>query len=367
MPIACTSSAQAALVQCAAWHLRLDKYSGELADAAIPEKDAIPPKTSALRAALACYTNKSKPQLATVIKAKLAWLDRIADQSGETHHRSIRLLAETKLLVGLGRTHALENIGIAFERTTGLPLIPGTAIKGVVSTWAAWTAAGDGLFQDPPLIPTARSEFTAEDSALARRILGDNSADGSTSAGDVIFLGGFPETAPTLGLDIVNPHHETDGAIKRNLTPNIFLCLEPGSSTAGTTWRFPIIVRAGAEEPAKLLQVAGDWLANALTQSGIGAKTAAGYGRFRPTAGISKSASSASSDYSETTFASILDRMNNAGAVQQFQADLKLLQLPQNAMWLSKLKNYLAGPTGKDARKRLKDKEWFPKNLLHTP
>lgn len=59
--------------------------------------------------------------------------------------------------------------------------------------------------------------------------------------------------------------------------------------------------------------------------------------------------------------------MNNAGAVQQFQADLKTLQLPQNAAWLAKLKTYLASPSGKDARKRLKDKAWFPKNLLPTP
>lgn len=362
MPIAATSSAQAALGQCAAWHLRLDKYSSEFAGIAPPDKNAPPAKTTALRAALACYSNKSKPNLSAVIKAKLAWLDRTAIQATATHHRSMKLIADSKLLVGLGRTHVLENVGLAFDRTTGLPLIPGSAVKGVVSTWSAWSAAGDGLFQDPPQIPALRAEFTAEDSALARRILGDNSADGSTAAGEVIFLGGFPETAPTLGIDIVNPHHESDGSDKRNLTPNVFLCLEPGMPA--TVWQFPILARPGAEDPAKILQVAGDWLIDALTQTGIGAKTAAGYGRFRLPAGASKSASSAESEYTERSFASVLARMNNAGAVQAFQVDLKSLQLPQNAAWLAQLKNYLSSPEGKDARKRLKDKEWFPKNLL---
>ena len=283
----------------------------------------------------------------------------------------IRLIAESKLLVGLGRAHVLQNVGLAFDRTTGLPLIPGSAVKGVVSTWAAWSAAGDDLFKDPPTIPKTRTDYHTPDTALARHILGDNSEDGSTAAGEIIFLGGFPETLPILGLDIVNPHHETDGSDKHNLTPNVFLCLEPGMPA--TCWRFPIIVRSGAEDPAKLLQVAGDWLIEALIQTGIGAKTAAGYGRFRLPAGAPRPANTAASgeplasDFTEKSFTSVLDRMNNAGAVHAFQADLKTLQLPQNSAWLAKLKTHLASPAGKGVRKRLKDKPWFPRELLPTP
>lgn len=365
MPPAATPAARAALPQCAAWHLRLDKFSGELDDGTPKDPKAAPPKTTALRSALFTYTNKAKSQLATVIKAKLAWLDRTADQATATRHRSIRLAADSKLLVSLGR-------GLAFERTTGLPIIPGSAVKGVVSTWATWTAAGDDLFLDKPIIPTSRADFTAEDTALARRILGDNTDTGSTFAGEVIFLGGFPESAPTLGLDIVNPHHESDGSNKSNLTPNVFLCLEP-TSTSPTIWRFPILIRPGAQDSAKLLQVAGDWLTAALTQTGIGAKTAAGYGRFRllpdaaRAAGLTSSGAPAPTDFTEKSFAAVLNRLNNAGAVQQSQADIKTLQLPQNAAWLAKLKTHLATPAAKDTRKRLKDKTWFPQDLLPKP
>jgi len=364
MPIAATPAARAALPQSPAWHLRLDKFSGELDDGAPKDRNASPPKTNALRSAISTYTSRAKPQLATVVKAKLAWLDRTAAQATATHHSAIRLAADSKLLVALGRAHALQNVGIAFERTTGLPLIPGSAVKGVVSTWAAWSAAGDALFLDPPVIPESRADFTAEDTVLARRILGDNSDTGSTAAGEVIFLGGFPETVPTLGLDIVNPHHESDGSDKRNLTPNVFLCLEP---TPTTIWRFPILARPGAEDSAKLLEVAGGWLVAALTQTGIGAKTAAGYGRFRLLPEAARAAGLTASDYSEKTFTAVLDRLNNPGAAQAFQADLKTLQLPQNAAWLAKIKTYLATPAAKDTRKRLKDKAWFPKDLLPTP
>lgn len=370
MSTAATPRAQAAITHCSSWHLRLDKFSGELTDGTPKDRDAPPPKTRALRNAVSTYTNRSKPQLSAVVKAKLAWLDRTASQARPDHYRCIRLVADGKLLVGLGRAHILQNIGLAFDHTSGLPLIPGSAVKGVVSTWAAWSAAGEALFLDPPQILKNRATFRDECTILAQRILGDNAETGSTSGGEVIFLGGYPETVPTLGLDIVNPHHEPDGSDKRSLTPNVFLCLEP---TPTTIWRLPLLARPGSEDPAKLLQVAGDWMIEALTQTGIGAKTAAGYGRFRllpeaaRAAGLTASGGAAPSDYTEKTFSAVLDRMNNAGAVQQFQADLKTLLLPQNAVWIDKLKTYLAAPAAKDTRKRLKDKAWFPKALLPTP
>ena len=364
MPIAATPTASAALGQCAAWHLRLDKFSNDVADPNA-EQPAAPAKTAALKNVLSTYTNKAKLQLQKVIDTKLGWLARAATQAGSDHHRIVTLIADSKLIVALGRAHALQNVGISFERTTGLPQIPGSAIKGVVSTWACWSAAGEGLFESPPRVPTLRAAF---DSNLAARILGDNSETGSAAAGEVIFLGGFPEKTPVLGLDIVNPHHEADGTDKRNLTPNIFLCIEPG-----TRWRFPILIRPGAKDPAALLQAAGDWLIEALTQTGIGAKTAAGYGRFKllpeaaHAAGLTSNGAAAPADYTEKSFIAVLERLDNAGAVQQFQADLKTLQLPQNAAWHAKLKAHLATPAAKDSRKRLKDKPWFPKDLLPTP
>src|SRR5262249_45962795 len=88
--------------------------------------------------------------------------------------------------------------------------------------------------------------------------------------------GGFPATPPALGLDIVNPHYEANGSPKQNLTPNTFLAIEPG-----TTWHFVFFARAQSLPTEELLDETKRWLTEFLTQFGIGAKTAAGYGRFR--------------------------------------------------------------------------------------
>ena len=146
----------------------------------------------------------------------------------------------------------------------------------MLSTWACWEAnqQPDGSFNQGNTFVQERKAFAG----LAQRVFGDHSTDGSKCSGDVIFVGGFPFTPPKLGLDIVNPHHETNGDVKKNLTPNAFLCVEPG-----TKWHFAYFVRPGVEDTAKLLKATSNWLTQALTQLGIGAKTAAGYpGRFRP-------------------------------------------------------------------------------------
>jgi CRISPR-associated protein Cmr6 len=163
----------------------------------------------------------------------------------------------------------LENVGLASERSTGLPVIPGTGIKGIVSTWACWEAnlQADGAL--PETIAKCDQD-RARFSSMAERILGSNAESGSEAAGGIVFLGGFPVTPPTLVLDILTPH------ARGNPLPNPFLALDPG-----TRWIFPLLARPRQGDAGKLLQQAEDWLIEALTQVGLGAKTAAGYGRFR--------------------------------------------------------------------------------------
>jgi len=249
--------------------------------------DAIPSgKTAALMVAAALANDG---RLAEIQRRCAAWLETLKSQLGD-RFGCVELVAESRLLLHLGRANVLENVGLYCDHTTGLPLIPGTALKGIVSAWACWAEhfnpAGHGSFRGFTESSRQRRNFTAEEARLACRILGDNSATGSESAGEVIFVGGFPLTPPKLGLDIVNPHYdeETDRHTrqirvcdKTRLTPNTFLCLEPG-----TIWRFVFYVRAGVPDAADLLKQTSTWIEEALTQLGIGAKTAAGYGRFHP-------------------------------------------------------------------------------------
>jgi len=403
----------------APWHLWLDKYSFPWAvrcDAAADhwqeqvkatedkeqkralraKADSLPSgKTAALAVAAALANNGS---LSDHHRRLLAWLTALSRQHSN-RFGTVELVADSRLLLHLGRANVLENVGLYADRTTGLPLIPGTALKGVVSTWACWSDhfnAADGSFRAFTNDSTQRRNFTAAEARLARQILGDDSASGSEHAGDVIFLGGFPLTPPRLGLDIVNPHHKSDGTVETRLTPSAFLCVEPG-----TRWRFAFYARPGTPNGADLLAQTRLWIEEALTQTGIGAKTAAGYGRFRlPTAADAaaqqQQAAQAAADQAVTarqaavdaekakqqaaaqaalksdypndaTFKNrVLDKLT-PGLLEHLRPEIAPLQKPENEARREELKKLLTSKDYKDTRKRLRDKDWFPKDWLPAP
>jgi len=381
--LAVTKPIEAALKKrCDAWHLRLDKFSFQCDGG--PEA-----KTESLKKVRDCYRQMTPNHLQPAVRRTLTWLERLQRQHGD-RFGFVQLVAESRLLLHLGRANVLENVGLYCERTTGLPIIPGTALKGVVSTWACWSEhfnPADGAFREFSKNSTQRRNFTAQEAQLARRILGDDNPNGSESAGEVIFLGGFPLTVPALGLDIVNPHHDAQGN-PVDPKPNTFLCLEPG-----TQWRFAFYVRPGAQQAGDLIATTKRWMEEALTQLGIGAKTAAGYGRFRtPTDADRQAAQQAAaageqaqqeadrarqqaavqaslqSDYpNEVTFRNRVLAKLVPGQIDQLKSEIELLKKPENAKWLEKLKTTLASKEHKDIRKRLRDKDWFPKDWLPQP
>ncbi len=365
MPVAVTEPVRRALEKrpCQSWHLLLDKLS-------FPRGGDPEAKTDALKQVRETYQGTRESHIAKAARARHVFLDALGRQHG-SRLRSVKLIADSRLLVHLGRASVLENVGLCADHTTGLPLIPGTALKGVLSTWSCWESAGDALFAERPQIATTRRD-------LARRIFGDNSDSGSDQAGDIVFVGGFPESPPEMGLDIVNPHHETNGSPKTDLIPNVFLCLE-----AGTTWRLVFFARPGTADATALLDATARWLAECLTQTGIGAKTAAGYGRFREPSDADRQANAAAdakageqargaaalaSDFSDASFPAVLQRLQNPGQHQAFQQqDLPKLKKPENAAWRDRLRDKLKTSDFKEVRKRLKDKPWFPKDWLPNP
>ncbi|NLH73758.1 MAG: type III-B CRISPR module RAMP protein Cmr6 [Verrucomicrobia bacterium] len=387
--IAASKSVQIALnKRCDAWHLRLDKLSYELGVDATA-------KTSSLKAVSDCYNKLAQENLMPVCRTRQRFLQMLEQQHGSSF-AAVDLVLESRLLLHLARPNVLENVGLYCDRTTGLPQIPGTALKGLLSTWVCWANhfnPADGSFTEFKAETTTRKSFAAAEARLAQRILGDNSADGSERAGDVIFIAGFPLTPPRLGLDIVNPHFEPEGKFKTRLTPNAFLCIEPG-----TIWRFAFYVRPGAPNPDQLIHTTKQWITEALTQLGIGAKTAAGYGRFRlPTdsdltavqrgataaaatqpAAQKKTAQSAedakrqaaaqamlASDYpNDREFNNRVLSKLTPGTLDQLQSEIALLQKPENMRWLDQLKKTIASKDYKDIRKRLRQKDWFPKEWL---
>lgn len=373
---AVTKPVAAALARtCDAWHLQLDKLSFERGGEATA-------KTQTLKHVVSTYDRRSSAQLHSVCAARARFLEALKHQHGQRLY-CVTLVLESRLLLHLGRASALENVGLYCDRTTGLPVIPGTALKGVLSTWACWEANQnkDGSFNDGPAFRRLRGEFPLH---FAHRIFGDDCSEGSEQAGDVVFVGGFPATPPGLGLDIVNPHYDVHGRDKDHLTPNTFLCVEPG-----TEWRFAFFVRPGAPDAAKLLEATSAWLVQALTQLGIGAKIAAGYGRFRQpnktdlaarvkrareaTAAESAVADKAklsaakaeleaaakailAADYNEASFKNLMHLADSKGQWNQFPAEMDKLRKPQNANWLQRFKDSTKGKGSKDLRKQ----PWYP-------
>lgn len=344
---------------CEAWTLYLDKLSFE-------RNGDAEAKTSALTRAKAIYQNpKSRTHLQESLPFK-RWHSALRQQHGK-RYRCVTLKNESPMLLHLGRASVLDNVGIYTNRASGVPEIPGSAVKGVLSTWATWEAnqQSDGSFPDEAQWCSQRKAFPA---GHAKHILGCNSKGGSEHAGAIVFVGAFPKTVPSLGLDIVNPHRNTDGRDKSTLTPNCFLCVEPGAE-----WDFIFFARPGEPDAEELLDTTSRWLVEALSTQGIGAKTASGYGRFVPltvgnssgaTSNVGKAAAAVTDYANEATFKNRVLEKLTPNRLQEFEKEIPFLRKPENAEALVKLKEWLASKERKDLRKKLKEKAWFPTDWL---
>lgn len=361
MPTAVLEPISAVLRQraCDAWTLYLDKLSFQRGG----DAEA---KTSALKKAKDIYQNpKSRTHFQESLPSK-RWHAALKQQHGQ-RYRCVTLKSESPLLLHLGRASVLENVGIYTERTSGIPTIPGSAVKGVLSTWATWEAhqQPDGSFPEEGRWSLRRRTFPEEH---ARRILGCNSDGGSEHAGEIVFVGAFPRTIPSLGLDIVNPHRNASGQ-HTSPVPNCFLCVEPGAH-----WDFVFFARPGTPEAQELLNTTTRWLQEVLSTQGIGAKTASGYGRFVPLAPAGNPSGDGSNvvkaatvinDYpNEATFKNRVLEKLTPNRLQEFQKEISILTKPENAEALAKLREWLASKERKDLRKKLKEKAWFPADWL---
>lgn len=191
-----------------------------------------------------------------------------------------------RFVTGLGNRHPVEN-GFTWHPVLGTPYLPGSGCKGVARTWAEMHL-GDGVSQ-----------------AEIDRIFGPrkNGGDGNNAseatgaaeatdcrAGSVIFLDGFPIMPVLLKVDVMTPHygayyHASEEALKEPRhapadwhapTPIPFLCV-----AQCTSFLFGVLPMR-PKDPADIqdAQRARDWLRDALSTIGAGAKTAVGYGRF---------------------------------------------------------------------------------------
>lgn len=174
------------------------------------------------------------------------------------------------LTMHLSRASALENAGICLHRIYGFVYLPGSGLKGMARAFATTVWKKTQTDQDQ-----AQSDIN--------RVFGNEPGEAKQElqqAGLIVFHDAWPTTWPKLQCDILNNHHskyyqgeDAPGDWEAPI-PVYFL-----SVPAGQQFRFAISKRRDDVEP-RLLDLADQWLAGALTYLGAGAKTNSGYGAF---------------------------------------------------------------------------------------
>ncbi|HTI68621.1 MAG TPA: type III-B CRISPR module RAMP protein Cmr6 [Candidatus Limnocylindria bacterium] len=192
----------------------------------------------------------------------------------------------------------VENAGIALDRCFGLPLIPGSAVKGISRAQALWEIRESDESSKPGKLLLAmllfgfgghdikpKGDFVRAGGAdlvqsIAKRI-GATELKGCAS-----FLPAYPTTRPVLVVDMVNPHYPEYYSGRRRSAednespiPNYFPAVEKDCAFGFAVLLNRVPKIEGTDADALLAQ-AREWTQRAVTRKGVGAKTAAGYGWF---------------------------------------------------------------------------------------
>ncbi len=195
-------------------------------------------------------------------------------QSLSSQYEIITVTAKlnSPLVTGIGESHPHE-ISMVFDHNIGIPYIPSSGIKGIVRfahTLGLLNSITEEKIQD---------DGSFDDEAKETHIPALFGTQ--TNRGSVIFLDAYPETVPSLHIDIMNPHYGdyySDESNKKppgdylNPTPIKFLTVAKGS-----VFVFRSLVD---KKNTHLLEKVKTAYSGALTEEGVGAKTALGYGIF---------------------------------------------------------------------------------------
>jgi CRISPR-associated protein Cmr6 len=206
--------------------------------------------------------------------------------AGVRPFRSERLATAGRLIVGLGSENVLET-GLRLHHTYGVPIIPGSALKGLASHYCdeVWGQRhlGDSAPEENKRFRRRRPADKAEGDS--HRLLFGTTEDGGVITFHDAWI--VPESLDdgALRLDVMTPHHpkwQTNEA-----PPTDFDSPNPVSflSVAGTfdvhiSWSGPS--DAPLEKAETWTGLAMGILREALAEWGVGSKTSSGYGRLGP-------------------------------------------------------------------------------------
>jgi len=186
----------------------------------------------------------------------------------------LRFRLRTPLLTGLGMPHPVH-AGVAWHRSLGVPYVPASGVKGTVRAWVeAVTATADAEMAALIELAFGRAPVGRTPAAVGAAVLFDAVPMPATGDRGVRLLG-----------EIVNNHHP--GYYRSSLSstpppPADWYNPVPVANLAVAAGEFIDIGLALRRRPddRALLTDVRDALIAAVNDTGLGARTAAGYGRL---------------------------------------------------------------------------------------
>lgn len=200
------------------------------------------------------------------------------------------LTVDWRLIVGLG-TESVYETSMTLHHIYGIPYIPGQAVKGVVRSWIILEHFAED--KDGECDLKKAEDRALEDPSFRRIFGGPEQGKMKACRGEIIFFDAFPThlNKDSIQPDIMNPHYgpyydnaKQPPADYHNPVPVTFL------TVVNTTFEFFIgfkpldankkKIQDGKFEGETPLSFVQKALPEALSQHGLGAKTAVGYGYF---------------------------------------------------------------------------------------
>ncbi len=191
----------------------------------------------------------------------------------------LELEIDWRLAIGLG-TESVYETSINLHPIYGFPYIPGQAVKGIVRSWIIqehFNSDEKKAFQND----TFCYLFGCPKESVLKK----------EYQGSLVFFDAYPKSKPELKVDVMNPHYgpyysdttnNKPPADYYNPVPIFFVTVEK------TKFQFIIGIRDNENEIGRIDSIGGTYfelgkqfLKEALTQKGVGAKTAVGYGYFK--------------------------------------------------------------------------------------
>jgi CRISPR-associated protein Cmr6 len=246
------------------------------------------------------------------------------------------------LTLHLSRASALENAGICLHPLYGFAYLPGSGLKGMARAYAetVWLPTQANKQQAWRLIEDIFGWAPGSDKGKDWKPDGipDRAKQDNAHVGNIVFHDAWPTEWPRLIVDIVNNHHPDYYQAKpdnntnppgdwENPNPVYFLAVP-----SGTRFDFALSLRrTGIRE--ELHEQANEWLMGALCQLGAGAKTAAGYGSFRPAKGSPPALPSPSRKSFEATLELVTPGFLAGASQQAADCDLRSATLRGLLRW----------------------------------